>query len=325
MNTFRLHPRAWTFTIVFGVAFVMIVFFARTSEEPMHRGKPLSHWVAKAYPPGGTEQALAELAIKAIGTNSIPLLIRYVNATNAKWKKKVHEIAGNYFAIKYDYTHAEEFHARALQAFQILGKEGRSAIPPLIESFDNRADNMEIVAWALTGIGEESIGPVCAALRSKSTRRRNGAVRALGHLVQSKKTGTGSEQVMEKLADILNSNDSEWKAEALYALGSFQDRAKSLLPTFTRLASETDYRVSDAAIRAILSVGPDEASIPILTKALLHQDHVVRRRAAEHLGKFGTEAKIAVTALLQNTNHLQVGVREAVSNALQQIEAYQVK
>lgn len=69
--------------------------------------------------------------------------------------------------------------------------------------------------------------------------------------------------------------------------------------------------------RAVLSIGAfDTTAIPVLTKALVHEDSVVRYWAATELGDLGDDAKSAVDVLRKLLGEKSIGVRIAAAYAL---------
>ena len=69
--------------------------------------------------------------------------------------------------------------------------------------------------------------------------------------------------------------------------------------------------------RAVLSVGAfGKNAVPVLTKALSHDDEVVRYWAASELGDLGDDAKSAVEALRKLLGEKSIGVRIAAGYAL---------
>ncbi len=69
--------------------------------------------------------------------------------------------------------------------------------------------------------------------------------------------------------------------------------------------------------RAVLSVGAcGKSAVPVLTKALAHEDEVVRYWAASELGDLGEDAKSAVEPLRKLLGEKPIGVRIAAGYAL---------
>jgi hypothetical protein len=108
-------------------------------------------------------------AIRQMGTNTLPFLLRMIDAKDSRLKLKMMEIAGKQSVVKFHNTKAEERQSMALAAFRVLGPFAKSAIPELGKML---VEEPLRVAPALSAIGPESIGTLTNALAST-----NGEVR----------------------------------------------------------------------------------------------------------------------------------------------------
>src|SRR5690349_389046 len=66
---------------------VLCVFLRRTA-EPVYQGKPLSEWVLENRLSYGMSEN-QEAAIRAIGTNSLPFLIKWMQSQWHPWTPKL--------------------------------------------------------------------------------------------------------------------------------------------------------------------------------------------------------------------------------------------
>jgi hypothetical protein len=119
------------------------------TNEPVHNGRPLSDWVDALLQKrlhSVTRPNQAVKAVRAIGTNAIPWLLRELTAT--PWTR-----SDNLTNTQSSYLHQN----RARWGFWALGNIGSPAIPELIKLMDRQPD---AVPSALAGIG----GPAVPAL-----------------------------------------------------------------------------------------------------------------------------------------------------------------
>jgi hypothetical protein len=160
--------RKWTYLVI-AVALMALsavsVRQALREREPVYRGKRLSVWL-NAYQLHGLagaetwqvrmEQQDAEEAVRHVGTNALPTLLRMLRAKDSTWKVKLLNLAARQHAIKVTYTPAEERNYQARCAFGVLGPKARSAVPALVEIIDENLSH-DSRGYALMALG--SIGP----------------------------------------------------------------------------------------------------------------------------------------------------------------------
>jgi len=101
--------------------------------------------------------------------------------------------------------------------------------------------------------------------------------------------------------------------------------AKEALPELTDLLKDTVVSVRVTAAATLWEISKErKATIPVLVSAL--QEPTVRgkpsvaQEAAFVLGRMGSEAKVAVPALIESLNHQDPYVRDAAADALRRID-----
>src|SRR5436190_9138389 len=157
----RPHARRLVLTIAVLFAFIAIVTLAFLHQrEPVYRGKPLTAW-AQQY--GSNRWSAhhdladeAELAIRQIGTKSIPLLLNLIRATDTPLKKKLRSIVpGQWHAplhLKDESSATTRIGAHGIAA---LGTNAAAAVPALIDLAKGHPDQdgRYIAVFALRCIG----------------------------------------------------------------------------------------------------------------------------------------------------------------------------
>src|SRR5580698_7244640 len=108
--------------------------------EPVYNGKPLSYWlqgfgnVSKNTTLPNDGEATA--AIRQIGTNAIPTLLRMLRAHDSPFKSRFLKWAYHYRFVRLRYQSAGNLNMEALRGFSELGPAATDAIPDLIKTLD---------------------------------------------------------------------------------------------------------------------------------------------------------------------------------------------
>jgi hypothetical protein len=115
---------------------------SRSPPEPAYNGKPLHFWLDQLVRNrmSGVPAVLnadktgeAQAAIRAIGTNTIPTLIRMVRAHDFPIKHRLILLLHRQSLIPVPWRSDGEYHFQAMVAFQILGRSASPAAPVLID------------------------------------------------------------------------------------------------------------------------------------------------------------------------------------------------
>ena len=202
---------------------------ANRPPDPEHDGHRLSEWlrVLTDHRPNQNRKE-AELAVIAIGTNAMPLLIRELASRDSEaWSLFVGYL-NNRNWNRYELMTSERRHSKALVACNILGKDSAKAVSA-VSRLLTTSSNFLLQASAARTLG--SIGP--------------GAASAVPLLTQT-------------LAD---SRFELVRHEAAKALGAIGPAATSAIPELTKawvLRSAVRYfdeQPSDGAANALVALG----------------------------------------------------------------------
>ncbi len=278
-------------TITLGTAWWLSDFFIK---EPSYQGRSLSSWIEHPSTPGQKE------AIRAIGANGIPTLLRLIQTKETWWrdfaaKHPQNPLVKNFVPPRLP---AEGFHQNAGAAFMTLGPIAKAALPDLTKLLDN--PDFAIRGHAMRAIGgigtEASILPMVQATTNASAPVRQAAVFGLG-----------------------------WEAQAARAkfpaeLQSFQTHASEIVTALIARLDDANPNVRLGAVQSLGYMGllPDDV-IPQLTRRLTDRDEDVQIRTIQTLGGFGNRAKSALPALNELLSDSKPRVREAARNALEKI------
>jgi hypothetical protein len=145
-----------------GVAAVLLagfVFFSSDS-EPEYEGKSLSGWceqIIEKHPPD--EKAMR--AVRSIGTNAIPWLLKDLNAKGHAWHWKANQILEKQKLVKWRFPDVDRQVRRACWGMFALGDMAKHTIPELERML---VETPGYVPWVLVGMGHEAVPSICRAL-----------------------------------------------------------------------------------------------------------------------------------------------------------------
>jgi hypothetical protein len=133
------------FIIIFGslAAVILVLLVWPREREPQYNGVTLGNWLARY---GGTNQAdsvVAVDAIRHIGTNALPFLIRWIQYEPG-WKDSLGRkilgwpVIGNRRDVQKLIWNMTKYRANnAVDGFKILGSQANPALPELQRMADN--------------------------------------------------------------------------------------------------------------------------------------------------------------------------------------------
>jgi hypothetical protein len=119
------------FLIVGGAASLWVTM---TLREPSYRGKPLSFWLLRAeaaevLDPKDPKFIECREAIRGIGTNAIPMLLRILRAKDSASKKAVLKLVEKQNFVRIPLRGDEEQKGKAQAGFYLLGELASNAVP----------------------------------------------------------------------------------------------------------------------------------------------------------------------------------------------------
>jgi len=95
--------------------------------EPAYQGRPLTFWLSKQQAswmqPGSPSRIEADHAIRSIGTNALPILMKWTLAKDSPVKRKLMAWAKKQSLIKIRFHPDEEYHAKADAGYKNLLQE----------------------------------------------------------------------------------------------------------------------------------------------------------------------------------------------------------
>src|ERR1044071_8506973 len=125
--------------------------------EPVYQGKPFSFWLDRYCWNFGAESAdgvkerkEADAAVRNIGTNGLPILLRMIKAGNSSWKDKANELLRKQPLTSFQFNEDYDYRA-AVQGFILLGADATPAVPTLIELLANSEPDVRVAAASALG------------------------------------------------------------------------------------------------------------------------------------------------------------------------------
>ncbi|HVY69772.1 MAG TPA: HEAT repeat domain-containing protein [Verrucomicrobiae bacterium] len=229
--------------------------------EPQFEGRPVSAWLLQLdYSNRYQDRLEAARAVRALGTNTLPAMLRFIAMRDGSWKEKALRLARKQKWINISWREAVKYRVCAVEAFAVLGETARPARPRLLELLrDENAEIRKSVLRAFLAMGLEptDLAVFIACLKDDRTR-----------------------------------------SEAADALGTMGPLAASAVPDLLGVVWDTNGVVRVHPVRALGRIhAQPKAVVPVLIKLLSDPDSEVRNVAAISLGDFGPEAKDAVPSL----------------------------
>lgn len=296
-----------SFLVVLGGILRQVV----TEVEPTYHHRPASAWLmdyssyrnsfAGSVPiqtPAQQQQLLAmgkaaETAIREMGTNLLPVLLRMATARHSALKQKLlyWEPQNSVLLALKGFLPlrptAHEKHRMAEHAFQVLGPAATSATPVLI-----------------------------GLLRSKDNEVTASAARIISFI------GPGARQAVPALMQAAQNSDPYVRSEAAFTLGAIGHSAEEAVDVLIALLDDEDSNVSFNALQSLGSIrARPEAVIPLLRAVLIQPKEAQSTYdvAITGLGKFGLRAQSAAPLILPFLTNDVEFLRRSATNTLRQI------
>jgi HEAT repeat protein len=283
------------------VIVAMVASSARPA-EPSYQGRSLTKWLSlfrEAEVDSAQEKRACE-AVRAIGTNAIPHLLRMLTSDDLQWQmdaKSGFTILGSVAApavpaLAKLLTSTNELDMS--MAAQALGEIGAPALPVLMESLTNRHYKVATQAYlAIPALGTNARPAIPILLRDLQHPNhfyRERAADALGSL------HIEPEIVVPALTNLLDDPNLAARHLAIQSLGEFGSAAHSAVPAISRFLTNAD--LSYAATAALREIAPEAlANRPSpsedfrhsLSNLLNSSDPAARRSATNLMRRYGLE------------------------------------
>ncbi len=359
----RLRRKVWVL-VGCGIAALLILTLWR-EREPQYKGRSLSQWLAildRGDPLISTQEA--ETAVRQIGTNGIPVLLKWLEYQQPPWRARL-----GMLCYKLPEKLAEPFERLvvgpgplrqryAYSALYLLAQDASPAIPVLARHIAGPASEGVVVLIAHMGdAGLPTVLPIAT----------NAAERTILRTIVIQEVGNGWAQfastnaLVSALICCLQDTNEDVTIATAKVLCLHKIQRDVALQKLVQVSEGPDKRVRQRAatyLRECLSASfpPErlvqflqdtnspftrfaaaglgdlaenrarlpETVVPALANCLRDPRPAVRMYTACALGFFGEQAEPAVPALLDAWNDPDKSVRQFATNAFFQLPAYNV-
>ncbi len=260
-----MNPRLRiTIALLIVAVIAVCVWLALDSREPRYEGKKLREWLDQyrhADFESGPDSETAT-AIRSIGTNAIPMLLKYLSVKDSVLRNQLVELGEKHDLFKVNIPGADDYHEKAIGGFYALGSIGRPAIPSLAGLL-NHTNAGPSAARSLGLIGEDAVEALISGLTNSNPEVRQACVAGLGDV------GTNHPPALSALLSTLNDHDSRVRFSAIWAVGRFKRHPKEVVTALARLLDTTDQREVTITARIISQFGTNALpALPELEQAL---------------------------------------------------------
>jgi hypothetical protein len=292
-----MGKRAYIVLAVLAVALVGVTMWRVWQQrEPVYKGRTLTSWLMRYWSTNNTEVWIGpgdlevKQAVRQMGTNAIPTLLRLLQAKDSALKRRTMALLKREHIIAKDYIPAAFWHQTGMYGFYVLRTNAQSALPRLIE------------------IADQNISP--------SSQRA--AIRAL---IYTRPTGPPAQQAVAHLLQWATNKDLSVQDEAIITLGNIGPPAEAAVPYLKQCAVSHDSGVRLQAKLALLRIDPKAFADSVFDG---HQGDPTDllgwslevQRAAPYLLQYATNAPNAsvVRFLMQGLNP-EAAAKAGITNA----------
>ncbi len=214
-------------------------------------------------------------------------------------------------------------------ALDALAALGPKILPKVIEALQVK-ERRQVAAALIYRMGPQAAPTVPAlieALREPPADEDDVLFRRLAQLALAA-IGPEAKAAVPVLIESLSSDEREVRGTACYALGKIGPAAAEAVPVLRQRLENVDDAARTAVIWSLLKISPGDAelektAVPLLAKALSHEEELVRAEAASALGGIPAAAEASVIGQLKDLaeKDLSDRVREAAAEAVKKLEA----
>jgi len=250
----------------------LVVWQVPGPREPVFENRRLTLWLdhhvarSDAIPPYGSPGwKKADEALRHIGTNAIPTLLRMIRAKDPPpVVLKLIEFQ-RYRWTRINYQYARKRHEEAEYAFRVLGTNGVSAVPELIRIYEKAVSpsSQSCAAEALGHIGHGAQAALPALLQNfhhTNDYVRLDAVSAVLHI------GGDPNIVVPALKGMLKDKKSEVRFNAVAGLRSFGAGARSAIPELLDALQDQDQHVKENVEDVLWGHVPEKIAKPLVVE-----------------------------------------------------------
>ena len=233
------------------VAVACLALWLSPAPEPAYNGRLLSEWLNDLIATNRQPDAVA--AVRAIGTNAVPHLLRGFDYSYSPRRELLYRTSSRVFhdtlhlATQPIYDPAQLRYLGAVRGFEALGATASNAVPSLRRLLDTPTGDG--AAIALSYIGPAALPAFTETLGNGSATGRCHALVGVAHL------GTNAGPALSAVLSCLNDTNLNIRNYAIAALGQMRGEAASAVPALTRLLDDPDAGVRALTVQSLRYIG----------------------------------------------------------------------
>jgi hypothetical protein len=277
--------RSWQLWILIALSVVLagiIGYHFQTGLEPNYKARSLSYWLeANSYKPGVSREE-ARTALRTIGSNAIPFLLKYMTARPGNWDLKIRDVKRRIGLQAEDKIRNRAGYSAF--AFETLGEQAEGAIPQLDAMLHSPTElDRYFPALALAGIGKPALPLFLSALTNRNPSVQLAVIQAFDSL------GTNRSSATPALLHTLTDPDMRVRQATASVLGLSGIPPALAVPALVSTLADSNRYVRSMAGFSLINLGAK--AIPALQDALTSTNELIRRGAATALQGIPTEFK----------------------------------
>ena len=250
------QPRRILLLAIAAMLLAVVGWHLYATREPSYQGKRLTEWLLAGandgkFAPASTKQSRE--AIRAIGTNGLPTLIRLIQVKDSAVKRTLMSWAEKQSLVEFHFQPAWTRQGYAVEGFLTLGPEGKEAIPALAKLLQD-TDLAGNAAVCLAAIGPEAVPILRHELGSTNALIRYACLGALDYL------GTNAMLFFPAIMQSLQDPDPHVRFAAVHCLRQFPNEAKMVLPVLLKVAQQDSYRFARTGSLSVMGSFSNQAA-----------------------------------------------------------------
>jgi len=208
------------------------------STEPAWKGRSLSAWLGDLRDVDPSRSETSEKAVKQIGTNAIPFLLKRLSSKPPAFGEAL-----------------AEKQSEAVSAFRVLGNSAVHALPALGVLLTNQVAVANVgmayaVAQSMAGIGEAAKPQLVASLNHPSINVRRASLVGLIDL------GTKAREAMPAVMERLKDEDAEVRGLAVLFVSDVAEEREMKMRVLKEASQDSDRSIRSFAEKELSKLGP---------------------------------------------------------------------
>jgi len=223
----------------------LLIAVFKGSDEPVYHDRPLSYWISKADIISDDYHATNEpvIAIRTIGTNALPHLIRRLSVKHSSFHKLLTELWSKQSIIPSKRKSDWEIRSEAAVGIILLGNQAKSALPELTRLAQDPDMTMD-VAPVLSRLGADGYCALTNCFTNTNAKVRFWCVANLRNFYTNSETVSNYQRearvAVPALLGRIHDPSTNVAASAVRALGEIGAEPERVVPEIQLLLDNTN-------------------------------------------------------------------------------------